>query len=331
MLTPIAKLLDPLSGEHMFAYYPDDRGHARGRSALAKLVAVVGTNSSGKSALGVQLAQRVGGEVVSADSRQVYRRLDLGTGKITSAEMGGVPHHLLDVVEPGQSFSLADYQRLAYAAIDAIHARGRVPVLVGGTGLYVRAIVEGYQLVDAPPDPERRAELERWTAARLLAELERLDPAAAEQIDPSNRRRLIRALEVAAAGHSRAATRRRERRYESLMLGLTWPRPVLDELISERLRRRMEAGLVAEVEGLLRDGVEADFLEALGLEYRHTVRYLRGEYGSEEELFAAADQAVRRFARRQQSWFRRDRDAIWLDTDGDYAAQALALSERFLR
>jgi tRNA dimethylallyltransferase len=315
----------------MFASYLADQEGASPETSLPKLVAVVGTNSSGKSALGVELATRVGGEVVSADSRQVYRGLDLGTGKVTAEEMAGVSHHLLDVVEPGEPFSLAAYQRLAYAAIDTIHARGHVPVLVGGTGLYVRAVVEGYELVDAAPDPERRAELQRWTDARLLAELERLDPTASAQLDLPNRRRLIRAVEIASAGYPRAATRRRERRYETLVLGLTWPRPVLDELISARLRRRLQAGLVDEVRGLLAAGVDADFLEALGLEYRHTIRYLRGAYASEEVLFAAADQAVRRFARRQQSWFRRDQDLIWLDSDGDYRAQALELVERFLR
>ncbi|HEY6781536.1 MAG TPA: tRNA (adenosine(37)-N6)-dimethylallyltransferase MiaA [Thermoleophilaceae bacterium] len=294
-------------------------------------MAVVGTNSSGKSALGIELARRVGGEVVSADSRQVYRGLDLGTGKVTSAEMAGVPHHLLDVVDPGEPFSLAAYQRLAYAAIDALVERAVTPLLVGGSGLYARAVVEGYQLVDAEPDPARRAELQSWNDERLLAELERLDPTAAEQLDLPNRRRLVRAVEIAEAGHVRADTRRRQPRYRTLLLGLTWPRPVLDERIATRLRARMDAGLVAEVEGLLAAGVEADFLEGLGLEYRFTIRYLRGEYASEDELFEHANRAVCRFARRQLSWFRRDEEIVWLDCDGDYVEQAAGLVERFLR
>jgi tRNA dimethylallyltransferase len=313
----------------MFASYSARLESASTHVALPKLVAVVGTNSSGKSALGVELARRFDGEVVSADSRQVYRGLDLGTGKIAAAEMQGVPHHLLDVVEPGEPFSLAQFQQRAYAAIDDILARGRVPFLVGGTGLYVRAVVQGYLLVDAQPDPQRRAQLERWSDERLLAELDRLDPSAAAALDLPNRRRLVRAIEIAAAGHVRADARRRERRYETLMLGVTWPPSMLDELISARLRRRMDDGLVAEVEGLLARGVDADFLESLGLEYRFTVRYLRGEYDSEEQLFGAADQGVRRFARRQMSWFRRDEDAIWLDTAGDYLDEARALVERF--
>ena len=314
----------------MFASYPATAGSSSDSTNMPRLVAVVGTNSSGKSALGVELARRFGGEVVSADSRQVYRGLDLGTGKVTPTEMAGVPHHLLDVVEPGAPFSLAEYQRCAYAAIDDVLARGRLPLLVGGTGLYVRAVVQGYQLVDAEPDPERRAELERWSDERLLAELARLDPTAVEQLDLPNHRRLVRAVEIAAAGHPRAATRRREARYRTLMLGVSWPKPILDELISSRLRARVDAGLVAEVEGLLTAGVDADFLEGLGLEYRFTVRYLRGEYGTHEEYVELADRAVRRFARRQLSWFRRDEEIVWLDTGGDYREQAIALVERFL-
>lgn len=315
----------------MFAVYSSDDLGSTASAELPRLVAVVGTNSSGKSALGVELARRCGGEVVSADSRQVYRGLDLGTGKVTAAEMEGVPHHLLDVVDPGEQFSLAAYQRLAYAAIDDALARGRPPLLVGGSGLYVRAVVEGYQLVDAEPDSQRRAELSELSDERLLALLEQLDPSAAGQLDLPNRRRLVRAVEIAEAGHVRADTRRREPRYRTLMLGLTWPKPVLDERIAVRLRARMDAGLVAEVEGLQAQGVEAEFLESLGLEYRFTIRYLRGEYASEDELFEHANRAVCRFARRQLSWFRRDHDIVWLDSDGDYAEQAAALVERFLR
>jgi tRNA dimethylallyltransferase len=301
-----------------------------GSGSLPRLVVVLGTNSSGKSALGVDLARTFGGEVVSADSRQVYRRLDLGTGKLTVPEMAGVPHHLLDVVDVGERFSLADFQRRAYDRIDAIRAAGREPFLVGGTGLYVRAVVEGYELVAAEPDPARRAELDAWSDERLLAELERLDPTAAEQLDLPNRRRLVRAVEIAAAGYPREQTRRRRARFDTLQLGLTWPRDVLDERIATRLRDRLDAGMIAEVQGLLDDGADPAFLDGLGLEYRFVVRYLRGEYASEDELFDALRRAISRFARRQMSWFRRDRDVIWLDTDGDYAAQARDLVARFI-
>lgn len=298
--------------------------------SLPRLVAVLGTNSSGKSELGVELARTFKGEVVSADSRQVYRGLDLGTGKITAAEMDGIRHHLLDVVDVGETFSLADFQRLAYDRIEAIRSGGRTPFLVGGTGLYVRAIVEGYELVEAEPDPERRAELETWSDERLLAELDRLDPTAAGQLDLPNRRRLVRAVEIAAAGYPRAETRRRCARFDTLMLGLTWPRDVLDERIAKRLRDRLDAGMIAEVQGLLDRGADPDFLDGLGLEYRFVLHYLRGEYASEDDLFDALRRAISRFARRQMSWFRRDRDVIWLDSDGDYTAQARELVGRFI-
>lgn len=299
-------------------------------SHMTQLVAIVGTNSSGKSALGVELAQVFGGEVVSADSRQVYRGLDLGTGKVTAAEMDGVPHHLLDVVDVGETFSLADFQRLAYERIDAIHAAGRRPFLVGGTGLYARAVVEGYELVDVEPDPERRAELESWSTERLLEKLERLDPTAADQIDLPNRRRLVRAVEIASAGFRRDETRRRSPRYETLSLGVTWPLEVLDERIAVRLRDRLDAGLIAEVQGLLDGGADPAFLDGLGLEYRFVLRYLQGEYASEDGLFDALRRAISRFSRRQLSWFRRDAEIVWLDTSGDYAEEARGLVERFL-
>lgn len=311
---------------------PEDLRTDDGRPAgsLPRLVAVLGTNSSGKSELGVELARTFGGEVVSADSRQVYRGLDLGTGKITAEEMAGVPHHLLDVVDVGETFSLADFQRLAYERIEALQAAGRTPFLVGGTGLYVRAVVEGYELVEAEPDRERRAELETWSDERLLAELDRLDPTAAGQLDLPNRRRVVRAVEIAAAGYPREQTRRRRARFDTLMLGLTWPRDVLDARIATRLRDRLDAGMIAEVQGLLDRGTDPAFLDGLGLEYRFVLRYLRGEYASEDELFDALRRAISRFARRQMSWFRRDRDVIWLDSDGDYTAQARELVARFI-
>lgn len=299
-------------------------------SELPRLVAVVGTNSSGKSALGVELARAFDGEVISADSRQVYRGLDLGTGKVTVDEMAGVRHHLLDVVDVGDPFSLADFQRLAYEAIDATLTAARRPFLVGGTGLYARAIVEGYELVSVEPDPERRAELDGWPTDRLLAELNRLDPTAAEQIDLPNRRRLVRAVEIASAGYRREETRRRRSRYTTLMLGVTWPLDVLDERIAVRLRDRLDAGMIAEVQGLLDGGADPAFLDGLGLEYRFVLRYLQGEYGSEDELFDALRRAISRFARRQLSWFRRDREIVWLDTAGDYEEEARGLVERFL-
>jgi tRNA dimethylallyltransferase len=160
---------------------------------MQKLVVILGTNASGKSHLGIRLANHLGGEIVSADSRQVYRGLDLGSGKITPADAGTVKHHLIDVADLSEYFSLAQYQRAAYSAIDSIAGAGKMPLLVGGTGLYISAIVEGYELVDVPPNEELRAELERLPLAQLVERLEKSDPDAARRLDKSNRRRLIRA------------------------------------------------------------------------------------------------------------------------------------------
>src|ERR1019366_1167250 len=193
---------------------------------MQNLVVILGTNASGKSELGIRLANHLGGEVVSADSRQVYRGLDLGSGKITPGQAGTVRHHLIDVADLSDFFSLSQYQQAAYSAIDSISGTGKRPLLVGGTGLYISAIVEGYELVDVPPNEALRAELEIMPLPQLAERLEQSDPDAASRIDKSNRRRLIRAIEIAAAGRTDSAAQKRSPRYHCLQLGLTWPREI---------------------------------------------------------------------------------------------------------
>ena len=289
---------------------------------LQKLAVLLGTNASGKSALGIRLAGRFGGEIISADSRQVYRGLDLGSGKITPEQARLVPHHLIDVAEVTAYYSLAEYQRAAYGAIDAVAAAGKLPFLVGGTGLYVSAIVEGYELVDVPPNELLRAELESLSLEQLAGRLEKADPAAAGQIDKKNSRRLIRALEIAAAGHAHSAGRRRAPRYDCLQLGLSWPKEILEARIETRLRDRLAAGMIEEVAGLRRRGVADRQLEKLGLEYRFITRYLRGDLGTLEDLRRQLGIAIRQFAKDQLTWFKRDRRIIWLDTGKDYFQEA---------
>ena len=299
-------------------------------TAAAPVVVVCGTTASGKSELGVRLARELGGEVVSADSRQVYRGLDLGSGKLLPHERGGIPHHLIDVAEPGTTYTVVDFQRDAYAAIDAITARGRRSLLVGGTGLYVDAVVRGYRFRGGPPDPERRRALDALDDAALLARLAQLDPAAVALVDARNRRRLIRAIELAEGGHSYADSRHASPRHPALELGLRWPLDVLDRRIGARLRARIDAGLVEEVERLLARGVPPEWLDGLGLEYRYTVRHLRGEIAPREEYVEQLARAIRRFARRQLTWFRRHASIQWLDTDADVTTEALARARRFL-
>ena len=285
---------------------------------MQKLIVILGTNASGKSDLGIRLANHLGGEVVSADSRQVYRGLDLGTGKITPAQAGTVKHHLLDVADLSEYFSLQQYQRAAYSAIDSIVGAGKLPLLVGGTGLYISAIVEGYQLVDVPPNDPLRTELEGLPLAQLVERLEKSNPGAASLIDQSNRRRLIRAIEIASAGHAHSAAHKSSPRYHCLQLGLTWPREILEERIEKRLRERLAGGMIDEVAGLRSRGVSDTRLDKLGLEYRFITRYLRGELGTLENLRLQLGIAIRQFAKAQLTWFKRDSRIIWLDPFSDF-------------
>ena len=295
-----------------------------------RAVAIVGTNASGKSAAAVRLARELGGEVISADSRQVYRGLDLGTGKLTPAEMGGIAHHLLDVVEPGGRFSVADFQRAAYALIGQLTGRGKLPLIAGGTGLYVRAVVEGYELADAPPDFARRDELEKLSSAELYDLLRQRDLAAADLIDSRNRRRIIRAIELQERGSQYRTQHVNRPRYDFLQLGITWPRDVLRQRIGQRLRTRIDDGMIDEVRALLTAGVAPEWLDGIGLEYRYVGRFLQGGYASQDELLTELSTAIYRFAMRQLAWFRRDKSIIWLDTGGDYPGQALRLTGDFL-
>ena len=289
---------------------------------MRKLVVILGTNASGKSDLGIRLARHFGGEVVSADSRQVYRGLDLGTGKITPAQAAAVKHHLIDVAEVSEYYSLAQYQRAAFRAIDAISDAGKLPLLVGGTGLYLSAVVEGYELADVPPNDPLRAELESLPLPQLVARLEKTDPDAASCIDKSNRRRLIRAIEIASAGCTGSAAHKKSPRYQCLQLGLTWPRPILEERIQKRLRERLAKGMIDEVAGLRSRGVSDLRLDKLGLEYRYITRYLRGELRTVDELFTQLEIAIRQFAKGQLTWFKRDSRIIWLDPFKDYFQEA---------
>lgn len=294
--------------------------------ALPKVVAVVGTNASGKSALGIELARRYDAEIISADSRQVFRGLDLGSGKVTREEMRGVPHHLIDVREPNEFFSMADFQRMSYAAIDGILARGRLPMIVGGTGLYVDSVLDGYLLSDREPDLAYRAELEKLTTPELYDMLMRLVPGA--QVDRNNRNRVMRMIERIHDGDD--AVPGKQARYRSLRLGVSWPRDVLARRIDERLTRRLEQGMIEEVQGLMDRGATKEFLLGLGLEYRFITQYLTGEIPDRDEMLRLLAIAIKQFAKRQMTWFRRNPDIVWLDMAGDSMGQACEAVEAFL-
>jgi len=283
------------------------------------LIVVVGPTAAGKTALSLQLAEALDGEIVSADSRQIYRGMDIGTAKVTPAERARVPHHLLDVVDPDHTLTLAEYQRMAYDAINAIHARGQLPFLVGGSGQYVHAVIEGWGIPKVPPHPDLRAELEAQAQAEgaeaLHARLAELDPVAAGRIDYRNVRRVIRALEVCLVS-GRPITelqRKTPPPYHIYQLGVTRPRPELYARIDARVDRMIAQGLVAEVQRLVATGYGWDLPAMSGLGYRQIGQYLRGEINLAEAV-ALIKQQTRRFVQQQYNWFRLDDPAIhWVD------------------
>jgi len=297
------------------------------------VIAVVGPTAAGKSELSLRLAQALGGEVVNADSMQLYRGMDIGTAKLPAGQRGGVPHHLLDIWEVTRTASVSEYQRLARRAIEGIRSRGRVPIVVGGSGLYVRAVLDNLDFPGTDPGVRDRleGELAEIGAAALHARLARVDPAAAAAILPGNGRRIVRALEVIElSGRPFSATLPGYQSvYDVVQLGVRVPRPQLDERIASRVAAMWQAGFAAEVRGLAEAGLRDGRTASRALGYAQVLRFLAGEW-SQEQAAAQTVRATQRFARRQESWFRRDPRVIWLDRPGpaadgaDLAGRALA-------
>ena len=297
--------------------------------AAATVVAIVGPTASGKSPLAVDVALALGGEVVNADAFQLYRGMDVGTAKPTTAERRGVPHHLLDVLDVTQEATVAAYQREATAALADVSERGRWPLLVGGSGLYVRAVLDGLEI--PPTDPAVRARLEAELAdagpATLHTRLAVVDPAAAVAILPSNGRRIVRALEVVelTGAPFRATMPDCAYALPAVQVGLDVPRDVLDARIEARVDRMWRAGLVDEVRELEARGLRRGRTAARALGYAQVLRMLDGEL-SDDEARADTVTATRRYARRQESWFRRDRRITWLSFDApDLVDRVLAV------
>ncbi|GAA1543276.1 tRNA (adenosine(37)-N6)-dimethylallyltransferase MiaA [Actinomadura kijaniata] len=294
------------------------------------MIAVVGPTAAGKSDLAVELALRVGGEAINADSMQFYRGMDIGTAKLTPAETRGVPHHLLDIWDVTVTASVAEFQRLGAEKIAEIRGRGHVPILVGGSGLYVRAAVDHMEFPGTDPAVRARLEAELAEAGpgALHRRLRERDPGAAEAILPSNGRRIVRALEVIEiTGRPFTATLPEHRyRYGSVVqIGLEIPRDELDERIALRVARMWEAGLVDEVRELEKRGLRDGLTAGRALGYAQVLRFLAGEW-TEERAREETIRLTRRFARRQESWFRRDPRVVWLPYDApDLVERALAL------
>ena len=278
-------------------------------AVVPKILAIVGPTAVGKSTLAVRLAQELGGEIVSADSRQVYRQMDIGTGKLPVERREAVPHHLIDIIDPDQEYSLALFLRQARAAIEAICARSLLPIVVGGTGQYVWGLLEGWQVPAVPPDPELRARLNDEASLRgataLHGDLASADPDAARRIDPRNVRRVVRALEVVLSSSVPRDARplRQAPSFQPTVVGLTLERASLNARIDDRVEEMIEAGWVGEVKRLLSRGYSLDLPSLSSLGYREIGEHLRGERPLEDAV-SEIKRRTRRFAKQQHGWFR---------------------------
>ena len=288
---------------------------------MSELLVITGPTATGKTALGVALAKKLGGEVVSADSMQIYRGMDIGTAKPRPEETEGIAHHMIDVADPGESFSAARYARMAAACVEDIRARGKLPIVVGGTGLYIDGLLRGGDFADAPGDSGVRealeAEYEALGGEAFRQKLSRVDPARAEKLHPGDKKRLVRAMEVyRLTGETITAHDERSRsmppRYRAKKLALDFLRR--DDLyarIDRRAAKMFEEGLVQEVQGLLAAGLRPDSTAMQAIGYKETARYLAGDC-SLAEAVEAVQRESRRYAKRQLTWLRRDESVEWV-------------------
>lgn len=278
---------------------------------MNKLIAIVGPTASGKSDLAVEIAQHVDGEVVSADSRQVYRGLDIGSGKITTEEMHGVPHHMINVADPHETYSALQYQQEARQVLGNIWHRGNIPILCGGTGQYIEAVVDNPSFPEVPPNPHLRKELESLPLTELQERLERADPRRFSSIDTANKVRLVRALEIVDALGAVPPLKKRGVECQTLLIGIHTEKDTLHERIHARIQARIASGMIDEVQQLHDNaGVSWQRLEALGLEYRYIAQFLQGKI-TKEIMLETLETEIRKYAKRQMTWFKRDDRINW--------------------
>lgn len=300
-----------------------------------RLVAVVGPTGTGKSHLAIRLAKLFDGEIVGADSRQVYRYMDIGTAKLSTEEMAAVPHHLISIVNPDEEFSLAQYQQMAYQTIAEIQQRGKLPVLVGGSGLYVWSVLEGWEIPRVSPDVEYRRNLEQTAKDKggdeLYRELMAVDPVAAQKIDPRNVRRVIRALEVSHRAEAPISQLQSKKAppFSTLIVGLTAERQELYRRIDARVDEMVGRGLQAEVERLVERGYAFNLPAMSGIGYREMGMYLRGEMNLAEAI-QQIKYETHRFVRHQYNWFRLKDDRIkWYDVSKDVDSEIIEMVAEF--
>ena len=294
------------------------------RDQGVNLLVILGATASGKTRLGVELAQRLKGEIISADSRQVYRGMDIGTGKDLH-EYRGVPYHLIDVVQPGHEFNLFEFQRLFLASFQEISGRERLPVLVGGSGMYLDLVLRGYRLPFVPESPGFRLDLLPLSLEQLADRLRQANPKLHNRTDLTERARLVRAIEIA---EFQGEAGEPWPEMTPLTIGIRWERAALRERITQRLEERLAAGMIEEARLLHASGTSFEQMEFYGLEYRYLSRHLRGEI-SGLELFLKLNSAIHDFAKKQENWFKRMQrhgtPIHWVEGAGDPLAEALAL------
>ena len=299
------------------------------------LVILTGPTAVGKTKLSVELAKQINGEIISADSMQVYRRMNIGTAKVTPAETEGIKHHLIDILEPWEDFNVVAFQSYALQAVKEIRERGKIPILVGGTGFYIQALLYGIDFTENESNTELRCRLESESekdgGILLHQYLSQIDPVAAKAIHPNNRKRVIRAVEFYELTGHRISEHNEEQRQNDPMFNaayfvLTMNRDELYKRIDLRVDMMLQEGLVSEVAALLKEGCTADMISMQGLGYKEIIRYLNGEITLEEAVYILK-RDTRHFAKRQLTWFRRERDVIWLDKDENNCIPDTILSE----
>ena len=288
--------------------------------AKAKVIAICGPTASGKTALSIELAKKINGEIVSCDSMQIYKYMNIGTAKPDTQEMQGIKHYLLDIVEPNERYSVADYKRDAKKAIKEIIEKGKVPIIVGGTGLYLDSLIYEIEYQNIEFDEEYRKKLEKQVEEigleTLYEEAKKIDPEAIEKISPNDKKRILRILEIYhTTGKNKTEqekeSRKKEVEYDYRVFAISWDREVLYDRINKRVDIMIKQGLIQEVKGILEEYDE--FPTAMqGLGYKEVVQYLKGEY-TKEEMIEKLKMETRRYAKRQLTWFRKNKQTIWLD------------------
>lgn len=298
----------------------------KGKSLLKyTLLVILGPTACGKTKIGIRVARALNGEIISADSRQVYRRMDIGTGKDLQ-EYGSIAYHLIDIVDPGYEFNVFEFQRRFIEAFAAIQKRGKFPILVGGTGMYLDAVLRGYRLLEVPENSRLRQELAALSLENLAYRLKGVNPRLHNTTDLLDRERLTRAIEIAEFNSVRNPNLVPLPELKPIVFGIKLEKGILHQRITKRLQDRLNQGMIEEVERLHRAGVPFEHLEFYGLEYRFVAKYLKGEL-NRNDMFQKLNSAIHRFAKRQETWFRRmERQGIliqWVDGNADPAAVIL--------